>query len=197
MHSAINATNTATATHGLSAKLTAVFTTALATILAASATACTSDDESAFVAISNDFDNPNAAFQPPWTICRSSYRNVEFGKLAPGDTSAELEVDPGLDFVLMVAAWNDPTCSPNASLPIASKQEEEVVDGQHRTIAIGLANHQGACPPEGVAPIPEAQYNRIVALWPDFGFLPYAERLQNQQCLPNDLSSDDRKRGDE
>lgn len=142
------------------------------------------DDGSALVKIDNDFDNPEMAFQPPWTICQSSYLGVDFGTLGTGEASAEKEVTPGLDYVLMVAAWEDPTCAPDNCLPIASMNEEEVVDGQSRTIAINLANHQGACPPEGVAPIPQAQYDRILQLWPDFGFKPYSERTQNAQCLP-------------
>jgi hypothetical protein len=139
-------------------------------------------DAKAQVSIKNDFDNPQMTFQPPWTICRSSYLGVDFGQIERGATSEEKTVAPGLDFVLMVAAWNDPSCSPAHALPIASKNEEEVVDGQTRTIAINLANHQGACPPEGVAPIPEVQYNRILALWPEFNFKPYDQRTQNAQC---------------
>ena len=139
---------------------------------------------SALVKIQNDFNNPAVDRKPPWTICHASYLGVDFGTIAIGETSTEKSVKPGLDYVLMVAAWADPTCSPDKSLPIASKTEEEVVDGQSRTIAIGLANHQGACPPEGIPPIPEAQYNRILQLWPDFGFKPYAERTQNAKCVP-------------
>lgn len=138
----------------------------------------------AVVAIDNDFDNPALARQPPWTICEASYLGVDFGRIARGETSAERELSPGLDYVLMVAAWNDPSCDPAHCLPLASKQEEEVVDGQRRTIAINLANHQGPCPPEGVPPLPEAQYQRILERWPAFGFKPYAERSQNPQCLP-------------
>jgi len=145
--------------------------------------ACGDEEGTALVKIKNDFNNPEASFQPPWTICKSSYLGVEFGKLGVGETSQEHELTPGLDYVLMVAAWNDPTCSPENALPIASKNEEEVVDGQSRTVSIGVANHQGACPPEGVAPIPEAQYNRILQLWPEFNFRPYAERRQNAECL--------------
>lgn len=145
---------------------------------------CGVDAGKARVSIKNDFNNPQMSFQPPWTICQSSYLGADFGKLGTGEASVEKEVTPGLDYVLMVAAWKDPTCSAAHALPIASATEEEVVSGQTRTIAINLANHQGACPPEGVAPIPEAQYNRIVQLWPDFGFKPYADRTQNTQCLP-------------
>jgi hypothetical protein len=137
----------------------------------------------AYATIKNDFNNPEMSFKPPWTICRSSYLGVDFGPIALDATSPELPVTPGLDNVLMVAAWNDPTCSPAKALPIASKNPEEIVTGQHRTIAINMPNHQGACPPEGVAPIPEALYNRILALWPEFGFLPYAQRTQNTECL--------------
>jgi hypothetical protein len=142
------------------------------------------DKDVAYASIKNDFNNPAMSFQPPWTICRSSYLGVDFGPMATGETSAEQEVAPGLDYVLMVAAWNDPSCSPDNALPIASKNEEEIVPGQHRTIAINLASHQGSCPPEGVAPIPDVLYNRILALWPEFGFLPYDQRTQNAECLP-------------
>jgi len=146
---------------------------------------CDEGDEggSATVSIMNDFNNTEMAYQPPWTICDSSFLGVEFGEIALGATSATLEVEPGLDHVLMVAAWDDPTCAPENCLPIASKSEEEVVDGQTRTIAINMANHQGPCPPEGVEPIPEDVYNRILALWPDYGFKAYAERTENTQCL--------------
>jgi hypothetical protein len=136
----------------------------------------------AYVAIHNFFDNPDNSFNPPWTICESSYLGVEFGPIAIGATTAELEVTPGLDFVLMVAAWDDPTCDPAHALPIASKVEEEVVTGQQRVIDIQMTNHQGPCPPEGVQPIPEEQYEQIRALWPEYGFQPYADRLLNTQC---------------
>jgi hypothetical protein len=145
---------------------------------------CGTDEGVAYASIKNDFDNPAMQAHPPWTICASSYLGVDFGLIAIGATSAEKEVEPGLDDVLMVAAWDDPTCSSAHALPIASKNEEEIVPGQHRTIAINLANHQGPCPPEGVAPIPEAAYNRILALWPEFGFQPYEQRAQNAQCQP-------------
>jgi hypothetical protein len=155
-------------------------------VVAFLAVGCGGDDgggASALVTIENDFDNPDLPFQPPWTICESSYLGVEFGSIAYAGKSNELEVPAGLDYVLMVAAWDDPECKPENCLPIASKNEEEVVDGQTRTIVIGLPSHQGACPPEGTAPIPEAQYNRILQLWPDYNFKPYAERTQNTECL--------------
>jgi hypothetical protein len=144
----------------------------------------TEDEGSGRVRIQNDFNNPDMPFQPPWTICESSYALVDFGKVDIDATSAEHEVPAGLDYVLMVAAWDDPACAPENCLPIASATEEEVVDGQTRTIAINLASHQGACPPEGVAPIPQEQYDRILALWPDYGFRPYAQRTENPQCVP-------------
>jgi len=138
----------------------------------------------AYASIKNDFNDPSIqGFQPPWTICRSSYLGVSFGQIDIGDTSAENKVEAGIDNVLMVAAWNDPTCSPAHCLPIASANAEEIVPGQHRTITISLPNHQGPCPPEGVAPIPEALYDRILALWPEFNFKPYAQRTENPQCL--------------
>jgi hypothetical protein len=150
----------------------------------AGAVGCGSDeDDVAYVSIKNDFNNPQMSFQPPWTICESSYMNTDFGPLPLDATSEEKLVKPGLGYVLMVAAWNDPSCAAASALPIASKNEEEVVAGQHRTIAINLANHQGSCPPEGVAPIPEGLYNQILALWPAYGFQPYAQRTQNTECL--------------
>lgn len=160
--------------------------TAFCCLLTLATAACGSDDSDstkrAYAAIRNDFNNASMAYQPPWTICKSSYLGVEFGQIALGSTSPEQAVTPGLDFVLMVAAWDDPTCTPAKCLPLASKNEEESVDGQHRSIALNMANHQGPCPPEGVAPIPQAQYDRILALWPSFGFLPYDQRTSNPQC---------------
>jgi hypothetical protein len=67
-------------------------------------------------------------------------------------------------------------------LPLASRQEEEVVPGQVRTIALNAPNHQGPCPPEGIEPIPESLYDRILELWPEYGFEPYASRTENAQC---------------
>jgi len=144
---------------------------------------CDPDGGSALVRIENDFDNTTFSFNPPWTICESSYLGHDFGRIAYGAISEEQEIEPGLDHVLMVAAWNDPSCAPENSLPIASREEEEVVSGQQRTISINLPNHQGACPPEGTAPIPESLYNRILQKWPSYGFKPYAERTENAQCL--------------
>lgn len=154
--------------------------------------ACSFNDDisgKATVQIANDFDNAEMAYQPPWTICESSYLGVEFGRLELEETSEAKTVSPGLDYVLMVAAWNDPTCAAEHTLPIASRNEEEVVDGQTRTIAINMANHQGPCPPENVAPIPEAQYNRILELWPDYDFTAYAARTENTQCAPGDAGA--------
>lgn len=143
------------------------------------------ETERATIQLKNDFDNPDMAYQPPWTICESSYLGVEFGKLELGETSDPQTVPPGLDYVLIVGAWDDPTCAPEHCLPLASKDEEEVVDGQTRTIALSMPNHQGPCPPEGIEPIPEAQYERIRELWPAYGFAPYAERTENAQCSPS------------
>jgi hypothetical protein len=138
--------------------------------------------ERATVRIKNDFSNPSLDRKPPWIIAKCSYRGVDFGKILLDDSSAAKEVDPGLDYVLMVASWDDTACSTQNCLPITSKIEEEVVDGQTRTITLNGPNHQGPCPPEGVPPIPEALYNRILELWPGYGFKPYAERAQNPQC---------------
>ena len=163
---------------------TAGLIAALAAMLLVGASGCGNEEEElAFVQIQNDFNNPEMDRQPPWTICESSYLDVEFGVVGIGETSDEQEVIPGLDNVLMVAAWDDPTCAPEHCLPIASKNEEEVVDGQRRTIAINVPNHQGPCPPEGVQPIPQGLYERILALWPDYEFKPYDERTENTQCL--------------
>jgi hypothetical protein len=144
---------------------------------------CGGGNGTAYVSVKNDFNNPTMSFKPPWTICKSSYLGAQFGRIGQGDTSNPVKVTPGLDYVLMVAAWNDPDCKPENCLPIASKNEEEVVDGQTRTIAINMPNHQGPCPPEGVQPIPQAQYDEILALWPEYNFKPYDQRTQNTQCL--------------
>ena len=161
----------------------------------ASLAACGSSDDTsspAHVRIMNDFNDPQiTSFQPPWTICKSSFQGVEFGKIEIGQTSDTQDVPPGLDYVLMVAAWDDPSCSPAKSLPIATKNKEEVVSGQTRTIAVGMTNHQGPCPPEGVPPIPQEQYDRILALWPEYGFMPYADRMQNAQCAGSGTDSGD------
>ncbi len=138
---------------------------------------CGGEGGSATVSIENGFGT-----MPPWTICHANYLDVEFGKIAIGATSAPQGVQPGLDYVLMVAAWGDPDCKQENCLPIATKTEEEVVDGQTRTITIAMANHQGPCPPEGVPPIPQAQYERIMQLYPDYNFKPYADRTQNTHC---------------
>ena len=145
---------------------------------------CETGSGSATVHIKNDFDNPAVeGFKPPSPICHATYLGVEFGRIGIGETSAPQVVEPGLDHVLMVVAWDDPDCHPENCLPIASKAEEEVVDGQVRTIAIGKPSHQGPCPPEGVPPIPQAVYDRILDLYPEYGFKPYDQRTQNPQCL--------------
>ena len=162
----------------------------LALLLVATVGCETDDDEAlATVQLKNDFNNPEMDFQPPWTLCESSYRGVEFGKLLAGKISEPEKVAPGLDFVLMIAAWDDTSCAFEHCLPLASKNEEEVVQGQTRTIAINLPNHQGACPPEGVPPIPQAQYDRILELWPEYDFLPYEHRTENTQCVSEDEGS--------
>jgi hypothetical protein len=142
-----------------------------------------SGDETARVALQNDFNNDSFDRMPPWTICESYYRGTEFGTIGLGETSEQLEVSPGLGYVYMVAAWDDPTCTADNCLPIASRQEEETVPGQTRTIAINVPNHQGPCPPEGVEPIPQGLYDRILELWPQYGFLPYDQRKENPECL--------------
>jgi hypothetical protein len=145
---------------------------------------CGEDDGSALVRLHNDFDNPELDRQPLWTICDSSYLEVEFGKVLRSDLSDEQEVGAGMDYVLMVGAWDDPACAVEHCLPLASKNEEEVLSGQTRTIALNLPNHQGPCPPEGIAPMPEELYERIRQRWPDYSFLPYAQRTEHPQCQP-------------
>ena len=142
-----------------------------------------SGEDAAFASIKNDFDNPEMDFNPPWTVCKSSYMGVELGEIQIGQTSEEKQVDPGMDYVLMVLAWDDPDCNPENCLSVASRNEEEIVAGQHRTIAINLPNHQGPCPPEGVQPITEDLYNRILDLWPEYNFKPYEQKAENEQCL--------------
>jgi hypothetical protein len=158
---------------------------AAATMAAAYVLSCDDDTaQPATVRIANNFNDTTLDRRPPWTICKCNYQGVEFGKILIGDTSAAHEVTAGLDYVLMVASWSDTACTTSNCLPIASKVEEEVVEGQTRTIVINANNHQGPCPPTGVEPIPQALYERICALYPDYGFLPYEQRAQNPQCLP-------------
>lgn len=154
--------------------------TSLSLVLAA----CGAPAPMGTVSLKNGFDDPSFPARPPWTICKASYLGTEFGKVAIGETSAAQQTPAGLDFVLMVAAFGDPGCSAAKSLPLATRSEEELVSGQTRTITINLPNHQGPCPPEGVAPIPQAVYERILARYPEYAFKPYAERRQNPQCLP-------------
>jgi len=149
------------------------------------AVGCGSDTEDpATVRIENDFDNTTFERQPPWTICEASYRGAFWTDIGIGETSEPAEATPGLDYVLMVASWEDPSCAPEHCLPLASKNEEETIAGQERTIVINVPNHQGPCPPEalGIEPIPQDLYDRILALWPDYGFLPYDQRRDNPQC---------------
>jgi hypothetical protein len=144
---------------------------------------CGSDgEEPATVRIHNFFTNPDTPAQPPWTICEASYLGADFGKIELDQTSQAHEVVAGLDYVLMVAAWDDPSCAVEHCLPIATKNEEETVPGQERTIVLDMPNHQGPCPPEGIQPIPQAQYDRIRALYPDYGFPTYAQRTDAPQC---------------
>jgi hypothetical protein len=142
----------------------------------------TPEKEKSYVRIKNAFNDTTLSRRPPWTVAKCSYRGVEFGKILLGDSSALMEVDPGLDYVLLVAAWSDTSCSTTNCLPLASANEEEVVEGQTRTIVLNANNHCGPCPPTGVEPISETPYNRVLALYPAYGFLPYADRANNPQC---------------
>jgi hypothetical protein len=146
--------------------------------------------DKATAAIFNDFNSTAFDFSPPWTICQSYYLGTQFGEIALGATSAKKTVDAGSDYVLMVAAWADPTCNPVNCVPIASADPQEIDPGQVETITMDVNDHQGPCPPEGVEPIPEAQYNRIAALWPSYNFYPYAQRAQAKACQPTDDDDD-------
>jgi hypothetical protein len=157
----------------------------LCLLLAFSLAACGSESEDpATVRIENDFDNPEFERQPPWHICKAHYRGATFENIAIGETSEPQQADPGLDHVFMVCAWEDPSCAAEHCLPIASKNEEETIAGQERTIVINVPNHQGPCPPEalGIPPIPEDLYNQILDMWPEYGFKPYDQRTENPQC---------------
>lgn len=148
--------------------------------------ACGSESKDpATVSIENDFDNPDFPRQPLWHICKAHYRGTEFENIALGQTSGPQEAAAGLDYVLMVCAWDDPTCAAETVLPIASKNEEETIAGQERTIVLDVNNHQGPCPPDipEIQPIPEDLYNRILELWPEYDFKPYDQRTENPQCL--------------
>jgi hypothetical protein len=142
--------------------------------------------EQSFVTIKNDFNNATLERKPPWTIVKCSYREVEFGKILIGDNSEQKVVTPGFDYVLMVACWSDTSGTFYKCLPIASKVQEEVVNGQTRIIAINASNHWGPCPPSGtnIQPIDSVLYERIRAKWPEYGFEPYSSRTLNPQCLP-------------
>ena len=149
-------------------------------------TGCDSDEASdiGYVALHNDFNNAELERQPPWTICEAWYNDTYFsGPILLGDTSEEQSVNAGLGYVYMILAWNDPTCALENCLPVASKNEEETVSGQRHVIHLNAPNHQGPCPPEGVAPISEDRYNKILELWPDYTFKSYADRTENPPCL--------------
>lgn len=145
--------------------------------------ACSNDEDSeiAYVRLHNDFDNPDLP-NPPWTICKAYYNGTFFDKVEIGEIGEEFKVEAGLGYVYMILAWDDPDCNPEHCLPVASRNEEEVVPGQDRTIVLNLPNHQGPCPPQGVEPIPEELYNTILELWPEYGFEPYENRKENPQC---------------
>ena len=59
---------------------------------------CGSDDDDsagvAHVQLKNDFNNPEVpGTQPPWTLCKVSYRGVQFGKIELGATPEIPEPD--------------------------------------------------------------------------------------------------------
>lgn len=141
--------------------------------------------EPAVVTLINDFNNPDAARQPPWILCDASYNGTDLAldpPLAGGEASEPVEVEPGLARVLMVASWGDAACTPDTTLPLVTAVEEETLPGQTRDILVGLPNHRGPCPPEGIEPMAEADYDAVLAAFPDYGFEPYATREANPQC---------------
>ena len=138
------------------------------------------EKQTATVRIVNGFPTTTP---PPWTIADCSYNGVEFGKIVRGDTSAPMEVPAGYDYLLMVCAWDDTACSTQNCLPIATRAREEVVEGQTRIITVTMENHQGPCPPNpAVQPLSQELYDRILQIWPEYGFKPYVDRAQNPQC---------------
>jgi hypothetical protein len=155
----------------------------VASFVTVSLLACGGED-AAVVSIRNGFDDPSADRQPPWTFCETLYNGVDFGRIEFGAESEAREVQPGFDFVLMVASFGDPGCPTATVLPLASRVREETVAGQRRTITIDLANHQGPCPPMGIQPLPEETYERIRSQWPEFEFEPYDSRADNGGCAP-------------
>jgi len=63
-------------------------------------------EQTAYVSIQNDFNDPDmATCQPPSTICRSQHLGVDFGQIGLGEMSAEKPVEGLIDHVLTVAAW--------------------------------------------------------------------------------------------
>lgn len=140
-------------------------------------------EEPAVVTLVNAFDDPDAPRQPPWTLCEAAYLDGRFTEaLEPGESSAPVEVEAGLDFVYMVASFGDPSCPEDSVNPLVSAVEEETVPGQTRDLTIALANHRGPCPPEGVEPMSEAAYETVRELWPDLDFPPFAERNTLSLC---------------
>jgi len=166
--------------------LRALRTVALIAAIVGPATVGCGDDGagSAQVAIENDFDNPTFDAQPPWTICDAWFQGTYFGLIPRGERSEVMDVEPGVGLVYMVAAFADPTCAPENTLPLATVMDEEAIAGVERTVFINLPNHRGPCPPRmDIPPIPEDSYDRVLELFPDYAFEPYADRGQNPQCL--------------
>ena len=139
--------------------------------------------ETAVVTLENAFQNAEG-MGPKWTICEAWYNGTRFETaLAPGESTEPTEVEPGLSWVLMTAAWDDPTCADEATQVILSTaQQEETVPGQARTIQLTAPNHRGPCPPEGVPPITEAAWNEALEVFADYDFPPYADRATIAGC---------------
>lgn len=140
------------------------------------------DVTTATVRLRNDLAVPDAAPQV-WTVCRSSFLGVDFGTIDARGNSPPRTVEPGLDYVLTIAALNDPQCDATNALPLASVRQEGVVDGQSRTIAINAGGYQSPCASGTTGPMAKPAYDRIVALWPEYGFLPYDRLGENAACL--------------
>ena len=84
----------------------------------------------AMVTLHNDFDNPEFDRTPPWTICHAHYMGTDWDTpVLLGEESEEKETEAGLGYVFMVLSWDDPSCAPEHCLPVASRNEEETVDG--------------------------------------------------------------------
>ena len=143
------------------------------------APACGGDDAPALVSLKNDFNNPAAPAQPPWTICHASYGGVVFDKVLLGQTSAARSVPAGLAPVLMVGAWADPDCKPERCLPLATKIDEETLPGQQRPGTVGY-------PYDGVQSRIDPANDEIQVKSPGMMLGYYKEPEQTRQAFTGD-----------